>query len=154
MNTINERIDLLMSYYNLNTNLFSVRIGMKNNSIIGKIMNDTTRKPSYPTIVKILQSFPKVSCEWLVMGTGKMFGDLEDNIINVEDRIAFLMRKLNYTPEDFAVKIRVSMDELNAILSRSKKPSLKLLAKIASVFPQIDPSWLFVNDGRMFKDID
>jgi len=152
MKTINERIETLMNYYGLNVNSLSVRIGMKNNSIIGKIMKNKSRRPSYPTIVKILQSFPKLSCEWLMLGSGKMFGETEDNIINVEDRIAYLMRKLNHKPEDFATKIRISLDELNAILSKSKKPPLKLLARIASEFPQVDPSWLFVNEGRFFKD--
>ena len=152
MQTINERIETLMNFYSLNTNSFSVRIGMKNNSIIGKIMKNKSRRPSYPTIVKILQAFPKLNCEWLIMGNGNIFGEMDDNIINEEDRIAYLMSKLEFKPEVFASKIKVSLDDLNAILNKSEKPSLNLLARIVSEFPQVDPSWLLVNEGRFFKE--
>lgn len=71
---IRDRLAELMRYYNLNMNSFSKKIGLNNNTIIGKIMQTKGRKPSLDTLELILEAFPKVNCRWLVTGNPSMFG--------------------------------------------------------------------------------
>jgi predicted transcriptional regulator len=152
MNTINERIELIMRYYEMNINTFSRRIGMKNNSIIGKIVNNHKRKPNYSTLIKIIEAFPKVCCMWLMTGKGEMFGGDTDNFPDLQDRITHIMKKHGISLKEFAVKISVPASEIQDVVSKSKEAGPKLLPSILSAFPEIEPRWLFMNEGGMMRD--
>jgi hypothetical protein len=72
MSSINERIVEIMQHYGLNKNSFSIRIGMTNNTAIGKIVNEPSRKPSYEIIMKIMNTFPEINRRWFIEGKGVM----------------------------------------------------------------------------------
>ncbi len=151
MNTISERIKMIIEYYGLNINTFSLRAGMANNSIIGKIVNDKQKKPSYETILKILTAFPKVDCTWLITGRGEMFGSSDDNLPDVTDRVMHVMKKFSLSLKEMSYKIDVPPPELNDVMIKKRDPDVRLLTSIASAFPEIEPLWLFMNEGEMMR---
>jgi hypothetical protein len=80
MQTISERIELLIDALDLNINSFSKALGYPNNNVtIGRIVNDKSKKPSLETTEKILRTFPQVNPTWLVIGDGPMFIEGENH---------------------------------------------------------------------------
>lgn len=80
-NSIGERIAMLMKYYGLNKNSLTVKVGlssssvrMTSNSVIGKIVNDPEKTPSYNLLREILIIFKDVNARWFVTGEGDMLG--------------------------------------------------------------------------------
>lgn len=71
--TINERLGQIIKYHGLNKNTFAKKLGFNNNSGIGKIINGKTQ-PSYRNLVKIIEAFPEVNVEWLMLGKGDPLG--------------------------------------------------------------------------------
>ena len=69
---IGERLDELIKHYHLNKNRLSIRLEMKSNSLITRIVNNSKMGISLKYIQKILMTFPEISPEWLVLGTGNM----------------------------------------------------------------------------------
>lgn len=74
MESFSDRIKSLLNKYDLNVNQLTKKIGYTNNTVIGKIINDPKRKPSYDTLHAILEAFPEINRGWLVMGEGTMTG--------------------------------------------------------------------------------
>jgi len=73
-NTIGERIYQLMKHYGLNKNSLTVKLGTSSNSVIGRIVNDPDRAPSYDILKEILIKHPNVNARWLVTGEGDILG--------------------------------------------------------------------------------
>ena len=71
--TIGERIKILMRHYGLNKNSLTVKLGMSSNSVIGRIVNDPDRAPSFEILKEILIKHPMVNARWFVTGEGDMF---------------------------------------------------------------------------------
>lgn len=74
METFGERIKEVLKRYDLNVNQFTKKIGFTNNTIIGKIVNDSRRNPSLETIQHILRAFPEIDRDWLLLGDGSITG--------------------------------------------------------------------------------
>lgn len=149
--TINGRMVMVMEHYNLNYNSLSIRMGLENTTIMAKNLKDSNRKPSYPTIVKFMQAFPKVNCAWLMLGYGHMFGEKDEYLPETEDRIVYLLNKYQLSAREFANKISIPINEVTGVLSKTEKPSVKMLSSIASEFPDVSPNWLFLNEGRFYR---
>ncbi|NOU17989.1 MAG: helix-turn-helix transcriptional regulator [Bacteroidales bacterium] len=65
------RIQKLISYENLTPTKFADIIGVQR-SAISHILSGRN-KPSFDLIQKILNKFPRISSEWLLMGRGEMY---------------------------------------------------------------------------------
>lgn len=50
---------------------FAQKVGIAN-SVISNIMGTRKSLPSFEVLEKIIKTFPQLSCEWLLMGTGQM----------------------------------------------------------------------------------
>jgi len=77
MNTnssIGERIFKLMKHYGLNKNSLTTKIAMSSNSVIGRLVNDPDRTPSFDILKAIIEKHPEVNARWLVTGYGDMLG--------------------------------------------------------------------------------
>ena len=72
MNTINFRISQIITYFGMNQNSFSKKIGMDNNVTIGNIVKGRKNKPSYDVIEKIILTFDSINSDWLITGKGEM----------------------------------------------------------------------------------
>jgi plasmid maintenance system antidote protein VapI len=65
-----ERILLLLEHYNLSSAQFAESISVQRSSI-SHILSGRNN-PSYDFIIKILQQYPDISAEWLLLGQGIM----------------------------------------------------------------------------------
>lgn len=69
---IGERIRAIIKYYKLNKNSFSKILGLNDNSLINRIVNDPNRGTSLDMIQKIAINFPDISLKWLILEKGNM----------------------------------------------------------------------------------
>lgn len=82
-----NRISKLIESTGLNPTSFAARIGVQQRTLWNQLNGQ--RKLSLETVLAVLDSFPELSAEWLVRGTGSMNkGDEEqekriDNLIDV-----------------------------------------------------------------------
>lgn len=68
---MNERIKLLISGQGLSASKFAEKIGVQASGISHIISG--RNKPGYDFIVKVLENFPEVNPDWLLLGEGGMF---------------------------------------------------------------------------------
>lgn len=71
---------------------------------------------------------------------------------NMKDRIFELMKMVGKNPTDFATTIEISPAVLSSIKSGRTKPTLFLVEKIKSVYPNVNVNWLITGEGEMFMD--
>lgn len=110
MKTIGHRIHELIHYYRLNKNSFSIKIGLTNNTVIGRLVNDPfNRTPSFDVLLMIIKAFPEVSTDWLVTGEGKMLKG-ENSEKEIYDLHA---RSIPYYPKP----IRFASDTENGVIT-------------------------------------
>lgn len=67
----------------------------------------------------------------------------------IANRIQELVAKLNLKPSSFASEIAVSPSILSHVLNGRNKPSLDLILKIHSAFPDVDLEWLLTGDSTL-----
>lgn len=70
----------------------------------------------------------------------------------MKDRIFELMKMVGKNPTDFAITIEISPAVLSSIKSGRTKPTLFLVEKIKSVYPNVNVNWLITGEGEMFMD--
>ncbi len=72
-NSTNSRVMELISHEGLSASAFADRIGVQRSSI--SHISSGRNEPSVPLIKKIMQAFPQVNVEWLLMGVGSIYKD-------------------------------------------------------------------------------
>lgn len=70
----------------------------------------------------------------------------------MKDKIFELMKMVGKNPTDFATTIEISPAVLSSIKSGRTKPTLFLVEKIKSVYPNVNVNWLITGEGEMFMD--
>ncbi len=68
--------------------------------------------------------------------------------MNERERIEFIMNGYGLTSSQFADKTGIPRASVSHILSGRNKPSLEVLQKVASVFPEVDLQWLMLGVGK------
>lgn len=88
--TVNQRIEELIKYLDLNPNSFSKSIGLTGNSTISRIVKGKTM-PSYETLLLICDTYDWLNIRWLMTGEGEMIrSDQKDESIDVlKDKIEY-----------------------------------------------------------------
>lgn len=66
-----DRIEKIMQLENISSGQFALEIGIQN-STLSHILNNRNN-PSLDVLKKILNRFPKISSDWLILGQGPMF---------------------------------------------------------------------------------
>jgi len=79
MNSIPNRIELIIKYYNMSYNSFAKSLGLANGTGI-KTMIDNNRNPQNQTLNKIVNSYPEIDMIWLRTGTGQMINNLSKSV--------------------------------------------------------------------------
>ncbi len=64
---IGGRMMALMTFYKLNKNSLSQKLGLSGNSLIGKIVNDKERGCTSDLLEKFAVAFPDLNLRWLVI---------------------------------------------------------------------------------------
>lgn len=70
----------------------------------------------------------------------------------MKDRIFEVMKMVGMNPTDFANAIEISPAVLSSIKSGRTKPTLFLVEKIKSVYPNVNINWLITGEGEMLTD--
>ncbi len=67
-------------------------------------------------------------------------------------RLHTLLSSEKITPSKFADIIGVNRSSISHILSGRNNPSLDILQKVLTKFPHINPDWLMLGQGNMFRN--
>lgn len=70
-----------------------------------------------------------------------------------KSKIEELMREFKLNSAQFAEEVGIKNSTLSHILNERNKPSLDVLKKILGRFQQINPEWLILDNGKMFRPI-
>ena len=84
MNSIPNRIELIIKYYNMSYNSFAKSLGLANGTGI-KTMIDKNRNPQNQTLNKIVNTYPEIDMNWLRTGTGQMISNLPESLSSNDD---------------------------------------------------------------------
>jgi len=74
---VGERLDAIIRHYRLNKNTFSKMIGLSDNSLISRIINDPKRGMTLELIKRIAIAFPDVNLKWLITNEGEIVSKSE-----------------------------------------------------------------------------
>ncbi len=91
MNSLQERLKMIMKMNNLNASSFADRVGVQRSSVSHILTG--RNKPSLDFIQKTLKEFPRVNGDWLITGRSK-----------VEDKLDFSSDKVNTTVKEEPVQ--------------------------------------------------
>ncbi len=69
-----------------------------------------------------------------------------------KERIEYIIRQLGMTNVDFAAKAGIAPATLSHITSGRSKPTLTILRGIIAGFPELNPEWVLMGSGPMYKD--
>ena len=69
---IGERLDAIIEHFEINKNTFAKMIGLSDNSLISRIINEPKRGVSLDMLQKIGKAFPDINMRWLVLNEGEM----------------------------------------------------------------------------------
>jgi transcriptional regulator with XRE-family HTH domain len=69
----------------------------------------------------------------------------------MEDRLVQLLKSEGINPTRFAERIGVQRSSMSHILSGRNKPSFDFIVKILESFPSVNPDWLLLGKGSMYK---
>lgn len=115
-----ERIKALIAHLGLSTRAFAIKCGLRQNTLSNQL--NGMRELSLPTVSAILSSYPEVSAEWLMRGTGPMFISSEDSSPELDrlnklvDTITTLQDTINLRNET----ISILTSQLNNLKPQSK----------------------------------
>lgn len=71
-----------------------------------------------------------------------------------KERIEAIMSHYNLNNVAFCTKVGLNQATLSNILGGRTNPSITVLRSIVDAFPDIDPTWMFMGEGEMFKSQD
>lgn len=74
--SVNQRINYLIEHFEGgNKSAFGRRVDMKS-GVVGDLVGGRMNKPSFDALIKILEAYPSVSTDWLVLGRGPILRNL------------------------------------------------------------------------------
>ena len=71
----------------------------------------------------------------------------------IKDRILKLLSEENLSSSKFAEILQVQRSSISHILSGRNKPSLDFIQKVLKNFPTLNPEWLIIGKGEMYKEV-
>ncbi len=70
----------------------------------------------------------------------------------MKEKLQLLMERLQLKPGQFARMLDINPAIISHILAERNKPGVDLLQRILSNFPQVNPDWLLLDSGEMFRN--
>lgn len=74
-------------------------------------------------------------------------------IMDDKERIEFIIKQQGLTNVEFAAKAGIAPATLSHITSGRSKPTLTILRGVISGFPELNPEWILMGTGSMYKEI-
>jgi transcriptional regulator with XRE-family HTH domain len=135
-----DRIKKIMEYYELSPASFAEQIGINRSNLTHLFSG--RNQPSLELAKKILHFYPDIKTEWLIMGVGEMFYNLEDKELRIKMKNEKKQQKEQSEPDLFSIILpktdiatidvkenelrpdehRVVIDELKVKTSSFEKP--------------------------------
>ena len=69
----------------------------------------------------------------------------------MKDRLLKILKQYNLTSTRFADELGVQRSGISHILSGRNQPSYDFIVKLMKQYPEIDPDWLIMGNGTMFR---
>ena len=69
----------------------------------------------------------------------------------MQERLKYLLEALGLSASQFAEKVGIQRSSMSHVLSGRNKPSLDMLIKILEEFPDVDPDWLLLGNGEVYR---
>ena len=82
-----------------------------------------------------------------VMETNERIMQMSD-----KERIEFLIRRLGINATEFSTKTGISGATLSHIMSGRSLPTLKIFRAIIAAYPELNPEWMMMGTGTMYKN--
>lgn len=172
MSTVKERIEEFIKHLGVARYKFEDRCGIS----VG-VLSNTGDTPSGVTLLKILQTFPELSADWLMKGEGEMLksikdendkiikeidlgsacmdlsvtGESEEDNRTVGERLDEFIKSKGLGRYQFEMKCGLSQGYVANIRNSPHPDKLK---KIANVFPELNIEWLMIGRGEMLRKVD
>lgn len=70
----------------------------------------------------------------------------------MKDRLQALMKAESLSPSQFADEISIQRSAVSHLISGRNLPSYDVLVKILERFPDVNPEWLLLGKGEMYKN--
>ncbi len=105
--------------------------------------------------------YPKLSIEWLILGTGDMEKkEVEKSNVNKDDsainaiepagiRLAEFVNQKKLSIKDFGIKCDIGYNNTASLLKGSLPLGMQVLHKIKKAFPYINTEWVLFGNGEM-----
>ena len=111
-----ERIKELIAYTGLSDRAFALKCGLKQNTFSRQL--NGLNEVSTQTALSILSTFPEISAEWLLRGTGEMLLTSEQpTASNENDRLSKLIDTIAFQ-QDTINNLQARINELETINKR------------------------------------
>ena len=69
----------------------------------------------------------------------------------MKDRLLKILKQYNLTSTRFADELGVQRSGISHILSGRNQPSYDFIVKLMKQYPEINPDWLIMGNGTMFR---
>lgn len=69
----------------------------------------------------------------------------------MNDRISLLLKEENLTAGKFADILGVQPSGISHLISGRNKPNFDFIAKVLTCFPAVNPDWLILGKGEMYR---
>lgn len=69
----------------------------------------------------------------------------------MKDRLLKIIKQFNLTSTRFADELGVQRSGISHILSGRNQPSYDFIVKLMKRYPEINPDWLIIGNGTMFR---
>lgn len=106
--TVNQRIEEIIKYLDLNPSSFSKAIGLTGNSTISRIIKGNST-PSYETLSMIYSKYEWIDIHWLMTGEGQMIRSDQNKENKTLDE---LKEKIEYQKE-LIKTLKETLDMIN-----------------------------------------
>ena len=70
-----------------------------------------------------------------------------------KERIEAIMKALNLSARQFAAEIRVQPGTISNMMSGRNNPSFEVIKRILQRYPTLNPEWLIVGKGEMWRTV-
>jgi plasmid maintenance system antidote protein VapI len=71
----------------------------------------------------------------------------------MKDRLLKIIKQYNLTSTRFADELGVQRSGISHILSGRNQPSYDFIVKLMKQYPEINPDWLIMGNGTMFRTV-
>ncbi|MBO7458661.1 MAG: helix-turn-helix transcriptional regulator [Paludibacteraceae bacterium] len=73
--------------------------------------------------------------------------------MNERERIEQVIKSLGLTARQFAAEIRVQPGTISNMMSGRNNPSFEVIKRIMQRYPTLNPEWLIVGKGEMWRTV-